>query len=261
MVVTYNGATFDIPLLETRFTLAKLPSPFSTMSHLDLLTSARRLWRAGHGSCRLVALEKEITSFLRGPDVPGAMIPRAYFEFLRRGANQTLQMVFKHNVHDVVSLLALTIAACDRITREPVRLDDPGDLYSLGRLLENSQEWRRSVHLYELALAGGLPPLLRLKVMEHLIVLHRRAGDHERSLALCEQLITGDDFSLAAYEGAAIYHERIAGDNARALEVVEGALVRIGTGSYHERQRTLLKSRWTRLHQKVLRFNRSSEIA
>src|SRR5215470_14216958 len=57
LVVTYNGSTFDVPLLETRFTLARLNSPFAAMAHLDLLPGARRLWRNGHGSCRLAALE------------------------------------------------------------------------------------------------------------------------------------------------------------------------------------------------------------
>src|SRR5437867_1875403 len=113
LIVTYNGAAFDIPLLETRFTLARRDSPLDGMSHLDLLTSARRLWRNGHGSCRLIALERELLSFLRGPDVPGAMIPRAYFDFLHHGSSALLQGVFTHNVYDVVSLAALTVCACD----------------------------------------------------------------------------------------------------------------------------------------------------
>ena len=83
MVVTYNGAAFDIPLLEARFTLARLDTPFTGITHLDLLFSARRLWRNGHGSCRLIALEREMISFMRGPDVPGSMIPRVYFDYLQ----------------------------------------------------------------------------------------------------------------------------------------------------------------------------------
>src|SRR5262249_26784793 len=134
LIVTYNGAAFDIPLLETRFTLARLDNPFPTMSHFDLLATARRLWRNGHGSCRLVALERELLTFLRGPDVPGAMIPRAYFDYLRQGASGLLKGVFTHNVHDVVSLAALTIFACDRVTAEPAALDEPLDLFSMARV-------------------------------------------------------------------------------------------------------------------------------
>src|SRR5215467_12581796 len=93
LVVTYNGAAFDIPLLETRFTLARLDSPFERMSHFDLLFTARKLWRQGHGSCRLTALERELLNFLRGPDVPGAEIPRAYFDYLQRRVSRTLYSV------------------------------------------------------------------------------------------------------------------------------------------------------------------------
>src|SRR5207244_4337732 len=106
LVITYNGAAFDIPLLETRFTLARLDSPFHSakrkrdsaqperMSHFDLLFTARRLWRNGHGSCRLVALEREMISFMRGPDVPGAMIPRTYFDYLQQRPSATFRSVF-----------------------------------------------------------------------------------------------------------------------------------------------------------------------
>src|SRR5207248_4396612 len=139
----YNGSTFDIPLLETRFTLARFDNPFAEMPHLDLLMGARRLWRNGHGSCRLVALEREIVSFLRGPDVPGAMIPRVYFDFVNHGSSPELTGVFTHNIYDVISLAAMTVSACDRVTEEPAAFDNPSDLYSLARILENTAERKR----------------------------------------------------------------------------------------------------------------------
>jgi len=187
LVVTYNGTAFDIPLLETRFTLARLDSPFQNLSHFDLLFTARRLWKNGHGSCRLTALEREMLSFFRGPDVPGSMIPRVYFDYLQRRPSSTLNGVFTHNVHDVVSLAALTLHACDRVTLEPARLDEPLDLYSLARILQNSRDWRRSIHFYEMALAGGLAEPVQKKARDELFVAYRRAGDHERARATCHQ--------------------------------------------------------------------------
>jgi uncharacterized protein YprB with RNaseH-like and TPR domain len=173
LVITYNGAAFDLPLLEARFTLARLDIPFQNMSHYDVLFTTRRLWRNGHGSCRLIALEREMISFFRGPDVPGSMIPRAYFDYIQNRPAPTLPGVFTHNVHDVVSLAALTIQACDRVTMEPALLDEPLDLYSLGRVLENSGDWRRSIQLYEMALAG-LSDAFREKALKRLSVLQRR---------------------------------------------------------------------------------------
>ncbi len=191
LVITYNGVAFDIPLLETRFTLARLDNPFQSMCHFDLLFTARRLWRLGHGSCRLVALERDLISFLRGPDISGSMIPRAYFDYLQRRSTPALESIFTHNVHDVISLAALTVHACDRVMFEPAALDEPLDLYSLARIFERSPNWYSSIRLYEMALAAGLPELLRRRALKNLAVLYRRAGQYERSMNLCEESLFG----------------------------------------------------------------------
>jgi hypothetical protein len=245
LIVTYNGAAFDVPLLESRFTLARLDSPFSTMSHFDLLFTARKLWRNGHGSCRLAALEREMISFLRGPDIPGAMIPRAYFDFLRQPQSPALRSVFTHNVYDVISLAALMVHACDRVILEPAALDEPLDLYSLARVLENSSDWPRSIRLYEMALRAGLPEPIRKKTLENLAVAYRRAADHDRSLEICLELMRLPDFSMAGYEGAAIYYERVARDFEAALQVLEEGLSRAD----NKRWKKLLEARWDRLQQ------------
>ncbi len=248
LVITYNGMAFDVPLVETRFTLARMDNPFRAMSHYDFLFSARRLWRNGHGSCKLTSLEREMLSFLRGPDVPGSMIPRAYFDYLHRRSSPTLHSVFTHNVHDVVSLAALTIHACDRVALEPAPLDDPLDLYSLARVLENSAHWRQSIRLYQMAIDGGLPDDFRKKALENLSVMYRRASEHEHSRAVCEQLIGFAEFSMAGYEGAAIYYERFGGDLEKAVQILEEGLSRAA----NKRCQTLLKARWDRLQQRTL---------
>ena len=191
LVVTYNGAAFDIPLLETRFTLSRLDNPIAEMSHFDLLFTARRLWRNGHGSCRLSALERELLSFMRGPDIPGAMIPRAYFDYLQRRGNTTLRSVFTHNVDDVLSLAALTVHACDRVIFEPAYFDEPLDLYSLGRIFEDSDDWRRSIRFYEMALSAGVDEPVRQRVLESLGKLYRRAGEYEAALTMLERALEG----------------------------------------------------------------------
>lgn len=254
LVVTYNGSTFDIPLLETRFTLARFENPFAALQHFDLLPPARRLWRNGHGSCRLAALEKGIVSFLRGPDVPGAMIPRVYFDFVNHGTHPEMIGVFTHNVYDVISLAALTVCACDRVTNEAVPFDNPSDLYSLARILENTTERGRCRSLYEMAMTGGLPEPSRSKAAETLSMMYRRCGEHERSLDICIDLMQSPSFSLVAYEGAAIHFERIVENHARALEIVDEALVRLEHGPENKRWRFLLQARRERLRQKVIQF-------
>lgn len=260
LVVTYNGSTFDIPLLESRLILARFENSFAGMPHLDLLTGARRLWRNGHGSCRLVALEREIVSFLRGADIPGSMIPRVYFDFVNHGSSSAhrhhpeMKSVFTHNVYDIVSLAALTICACDRVAAEPAPFDHPLDLYSLARILENSLDWKRSRTLYEMARAGGLPEPACSRAAESLSVIYRRSGEHERALAVCMELIQSPSFSMVAFEGAAIHHERIEGNHVRALEIVDEALARLDNDPERTRWKALLLARRERLRQKVIQF-------
>jgi hypothetical protein len=254
LLVTYNGATFDVPLLETRFTLAKLDSPFEGMEHLDLLPGARRLWRNGHGSCRLVALEQKIVSFLRGPDIPGSMIPKAYFDFLQGRGVSVMASVLKHNLHDIVSLVALTVCATDRTAADPAAFDEPLDLYSLARVMENTAEWKRAAQLYEMAMSAGLPEPFMIRTQESLVVLLRRLGEHARSLALCEKLMEAPIFSMVGHEGAAVHHERIGGVPLRALEVVERALTRLEGAVENKRWVASLHARRERLRQKVLQF-------
>jgi uncharacterized protein YprB with RNaseH-like and TPR domain len=249
MVITYNGAAFDIPLLETRFTLARMENPFHGMPHFDLLFTARKLWRNGHGSCRLAALERELVSFMRGPDIPGAMIPRAYFDYLQRRPN-TLRSVFTHNGDDVLSLAALTVAACDRVTLPPAALDEPLDLYSLARVFEKTENWRGSMRFYEMALEGVVSGPARQKILESLAVIYRRAGENERSIEVCIELIESPEFSMTGYEGAAIYYERFARNYEAALRVLQEGVGRADT----KRSRSQLQARWDRLQQKIIRF-------
>jgi hypothetical protein len=112
---------------------------------------------------------------MRGPDIPGAMIPRAYFDYIQRRGNPAFRSVFTHNVDDVLSLAALTVHACDRLIFEPAPLDEPLDLYSLGRIFEKAKDWQRSIRFYEMALAGGVDEPIRQRIVGRLAALYRRA--------------------------------------------------------------------------------------
>src|SRR5437763_52010 len=81
-VVTFNGSAFDLPLLETRFVLARRRWP-PRLPHLDLLRPARRVFAPRCADCRLTTLEREVLGLEREDDVPGALIPTLYFDFLR----------------------------------------------------------------------------------------------------------------------------------------------------------------------------------
>jgi uncharacterized protein YprB with RNaseH-like and TPR domain len=118
-LVTFNGRVFDIPLLETRYTLARIAPSFEDMTHLDLLLPARRVWRGSLESCSLGSLEYHLLGVERTQrDVPGAIIPLLYRQYLAAGGgdlNEDMQRVMYHNLHDILSMVTLTARLADAI--------------------------------------------------------------------------------------------------------------------------------------------------
>lgn len=107
-VVTYNGGSFDLPLLRSRFALNGLADPLYGVPHLDLLTLARRLWRATLPDCSLGTVERRILGAARGQaDVPGFEVPARYLAWLRSRDAAQLTGVLEHNTSDIVAMSAL----------------------------------------------------------------------------------------------------------------------------------------------------------
>jgi uncharacterized protein YprB with RNaseH-like and TPR domain len=107
-VVTYNGRSFDIPIVESRFVLSRRRFNFRAMPNLDLLPFARRLWRGQYENCSLGTLEKTVLGSERGDDdVPGMLIPQMYVEYLRSGDANDMKRVIYHNAQDILSMTAL----------------------------------------------------------------------------------------------------------------------------------------------------------
>ena len=141
-LITYNGRTFDVPLLESRFLLHRMPAWLEVVLHLDLLHPARRLWRDdapaagdGPGSCRLTALERTRCGYQRRGDVPGAEIPSRYFAYVRTGDAAPLQAVLKHNRLDLLSLALLTSRAGRLVEAGPDGAVTVQEALGLGQLL------------------------------------------------------------------------------------------------------------------------------
>lgn len=112
MLITYNGKSFDMPLLRTRFVMARVQAPVEP-PHFDLLHVARRLHRArlkartDQATCKLTTLEKLILGFERHDDVPSADVSAHYLHFLRTGETKALLGVVEHNAWDVIAMAAL----------------------------------------------------------------------------------------------------------------------------------------------------------
>ena len=137
-IVTYNGKTFDLPLLETRFSLQRMPMPFAEVAHVDMLHPARRMWREEDVECRLTFLEQALCGHEREGDVPGFEIPSRYFHYVRSGDPRPLQSVFEHNRLDIVSLAMVTARAAQLLEEGPSAAATAREAFGLGRLYERA---------------------------------------------------------------------------------------------------------------------------
>ena len=228
-VITFNGKTFDIPLLETRYALARLKSPFPRLVHLDLLHPARRLWKLRLENCELQNLEKNVLGIYREGDVDGSDIPAIYFDYLRTGDPKGLASVFYHNTLDIVTLAALSVELARAITDAGEQmLDSPLDLFSLSRILHRAGVAERGVSTCERALAAGLPTPVESHALQHLAAQYKRQGQRELAVEVWLELTRRETrFALEALEELAIHYEHRRRDPQTALEFTDAALERL----------------------------------
>jgi uncharacterized protein YprB with RNaseH-like and TPR domain len=107
ILLSYNGKSFDYPLIRNRFILNRIENPFESYTHLDLLHSTRRLYRNNLPSCSLESIEQHIFSFHRLGDIDGSQIPQTYFSFVQTGELSDIQRIIDHNQQDIISLARL----------------------------------------------------------------------------------------------------------------------------------------------------------
>lgn len=107
VLLSYNGKSYDAPLLATRYRLARRPDPLRGRAHLDLLHPVRRRWRGHWPNCRLATAEHRLLGVLREDDLPGSEAPRAWLDYLRGGDATDLRRVAAHNARDLRSLVGV----------------------------------------------------------------------------------------------------------------------------------------------------------
>ncbi|MGY1459581.1 MULTISPECIES: ribonuclease H-like domain-containing protein [unclassified Luteimonas] len=113
VLVSYNGKSYDRPLLSTRYRLARQPDPLPELRHVDLLHPVRRRYRGVWANCRLATVERELLGVLREDDLPGSEAPGAWLGYLRGGSASKLRRVGLHNAQDLRSLCGLLEAMQD----------------------------------------------------------------------------------------------------------------------------------------------------
>jgi len=224
LMVTYNGRAFDAPLLETRYRLARQRVPFGRLKHVDLLHSARRLWRLKLERCRLQDLERHILGVERVGDVDGALIPDLYFQYLRSGNFQPLVPVMKHNAIDILSLACVT-AIVPVAFREPERLKSGAEMVALARWFKAEGRLEEAAGLMRSALEKPMKEELLWETLWHVSELERKLGRTAEAVSAWTELIgVKNPYQAMAYERLGLHYEKVEKNYAKALEMGRAAL-------------------------------------
>jgi tetratricopeptide (TPR) repeat protein len=226
-IVSFNGKAFDWPLLENRFIRHRRRIAPADPLHIDLLHPARRLWKRRLDSCALSSLEARILGTMRTQeDVPGWEIPARYFQYQRTGDGKPLEGVFYHNLHDILSLAALTIYV-DRVLADPLSglVAHAVDFLSLGRAYERAGDPDNAASCFDEALRRGLEKPDRVECLTRLAALYKRERRWDAAAQVWDSLIDeGGEASLYSRVELAKYYEHVERDYPAALEQVQAAL-------------------------------------
>jgi len=231
-LVTFNGASFDVPLLETRFLMHRMRAALDQLPHLDLLPVARRLWKPMLQSCALQHLERHVLGIGRDDDVESFLIPAIFHQYLRDGDGRYLRRVFNHNLSDLLAMVALAAWTGRAVEHgDAARGGGIGlsatELAALGRVYEQLGRADAAERAYRIALGGHLPRDLRSHTMLALAALLKRSGRHDEAAGVWQALAQeAPAHSVPALIELAKYWEHRRRDPARALDCAAQARAR-----------------------------------
>jgi uncharacterized protein YprB with RNaseH-like and TPR domain len=258
-LVSFNGKSFDAPLLEGRYLYHRIPWRGREMPHVDVLHPARRFWksggessgrfhagaesepgRPGASSCSLQTLERQVVGKRRHGDVPGSEIPARYFHFVRSGDAAPLEAVLQHNRLDLLTLAALTARLMHMARTGPDEIDDAREALALGHVYARGGLEERARASFRRALdrcrspRGAYDPI-RIDVLRALALAYRRARHYEEAAAwwreLAEMRGCPAPILREATEALAIHHEHRDRDLLLAKRFALGSLAAVAGGA------------------------------
>jgi uncharacterized protein YprB with RNaseH-like and TPR domain len=227
-VVTFNGKTFDLPLIENRFLLHRKATPFAGLPHVDMLHPARRLWRSddgdpeGESSCKLTMLERTLCGHERDGDVPGFEIPARYFGYVRSGDARPLEAVLEHNRLDLLSLAFVTARASQLLHEGPAAARTAREALGMARLYERGGLMRDAAASYWRAVELPGDVVAHAEGLRGYAVLARRERRFSDAADAWRRLLglrrCPPPFVREATEALAVHHEHRVRDLQQARE-------------------------------------------
>ena len=275
LIVSYNGKTFDVPVMETRWQFHRMEMPLEGVPHFDALHTARRLWKPraedpADGGCRLSTLERTLFDVRRVGDVPGFEIPSRFFQFMRTGDPRPLEPVLEHNRLDLVSLAAVTARAV-RLVEEGADGCSDGQALAVGRIYERAGLVDRAEDCYRRASTSDSIEV-KCESLYRLALRCRRERRFSEAAALWREIVTVTEPRSArrnetvavlrqfAVEALAIHHEHREVDLKTARELALFALKENRDGGKGSRRADAYRHRLARLERKLERLDDARKL-
>ena len=210
-LVSFNGKSFDAPVLETRYLFHRLAWPAARLAHVDALHPARHFW-SEPGGCSLTTLESAVLGARRTGDVSGMEIPARYFQFLRTGDARPLAAVLEHNCLDLLSLAGLTGRLLELLAGGPSTTRNGREALALGRMYRRSGMNNRAHEAFvrALELSAGWSDV-RTAALHELALSDRHARRYDDAAVRWQALVDSPNCPASvrrtAAEALAIHHE------------------------------------------------------
>ena len=251
VLCTFNGTTFDVPLLESRLLMNRMDRGCLDLPHLDLLHMCRRLWKLRLGRCNLGRLEEVILGKPRVDDLPGSEVPQRYFTYLKTKRMELLEDILKHNAQDIASLCVLLNHMAD-LYRHPEKIRFSEDVYSMGRALEKLERTEDARRCYRLARRGRMGDLAG----SALAVSYRRTGEREEAVRVWQEMVRERRGGIEPYVELAKYEEHVRRNYPAALDWTERAMIRLSepslrAGGTVQQLQNELQYRYQRLKRRI----------
>lgn len=225
VLVTFNGKTFDMPVLNGRFVMGGLRPPVGPPCHLDLLTLARSMGKRPQYGHSLKDSVKRFAKVAREGDIAGSLIPALYFIYEREKDLSILEPVLKHNRLDVLDMACLARIFGAVVAAADSRPDDPLALGSAGKFHFRRGNLDLARKCLETASTEGCCDLDKRSLLAQVM---RRQGDWEGARKIWEDSVQSGLSTVEDHLWLARYHELIGHDLERSLEIVEKGIARFG---------------------------------
>ncbi len=237
VLVTFNGRAFDWNILTQRYIFNRMRPTVKDPCHIDLLYPSRRIWKGSLESCRLSSLEENILKEFRVGDIPGALIPSVYFDYLDSGSfTEDMKKVLEHNRRDVLSMAALLARICSIISDPFISSEGENELFGAGRIFEAGSQRERMIECFE-GCMESYDYRIRGTALKKLSAVYKRGDEYDKAVRhWIEHSTEGNDVDFRLYSmiELAKYYEHKKKDHAAAIKMTQEAISVVLAGRYRD---------------------------